>query len=151
MQQSILKLGKFTRRLITDEQGLVAIEFGAIASLLIIMLIGATDLGLAARHRSQMEGAVRAGIQEALLGGTEEAVETAVSESTDLPSDHESTVTATKTCYDADDAELDSCTDPQVAKGYMVIELEQEHKWLLGMPGLPNPMVLTIKNSVRVL
>jgi Flp pilus assembly pilin Flp len=117
MRQLILKLGKFTRRLIADEQGLIAIEFGAIASLLIIMLIGATDLGLAARHRSQMEGAVRAGIQEALLGGTEEAVETAVSESTDLPSDHESTVTATKTCYDADDAELDSCTDPQVAKG----------------------------------
>jgi Flp pilus assembly protein TadG len=151
MRQHKMKLTRFARRLIGDEQGLVAIEFGAIASLLIVMLIGATDLGLAARHRSQMEGAVRAGIQEALLGGTAESVETTVSEASDLPSTPASTVTATKICYDSSNVALDSCEDPGVAKGYMEITLEQEHKWLLGMPGLPNPMVLTIKNTVRVL
>jgi Flp pilus assembly protein TadG len=150
MRQLIVKLGNFTRRLIGDEQGLVAIEFGAVASLLILMLIGATDLGLAARHRSQMEGAVRAGIQEALLGGTDAAVESAVSESTDLPSSPEPTVSASEVCYDADDVKIDDCADPQVAKGYMEITLEQEHEWLLGMPGLPNPMMLKIKNSVRI-
>ena len=150
MRKLITKLGHFTRRLRANEDGLVAIEFGAVASLLIVMLIGATDLGLAARHRSQMEGAVRAGIQEALLGGAEGAVESAVSTSTDLPSNPEHTVSAVQVCYDAADVKLDSCTDPQVAKGYMEITLQQEHKWLLGMPGLPNPMMLTLTNSVRI-
>ena len=151
MRNLIGKLERFTKRLLANEDGLVAIEFGAVASLLILMLIGATDLGLAARHRSQMEGAVRAGIQEALLGGTADAVKAAVSASTDLPSNPAPAVTATKVCYDAADVKLDSCEDPQVAKGYMEITLEQDHKWLLGLPGLSNPISLKLKNSVRVL
>jgi len=151
MRQLITNFERFTRRLLINEDGVVAIEFGAVASLLILMLIGATDLGLAARHRSQMEGAVRAGIQEALLGGTEDAVKSAVSASTDLPSSPAPTVTATKVCYDTSDVKLDSCEDPQVAKGYMEITLQQDHKWLLGLPGFSNPITLKLKNSVRVL
>jgi Flp pilus assembly protein TadG len=151
MRQLITKFERLSRRLLINEDGVVAIEFGIVASMLVLMLIGATDLGLAARHRSQMEGAVRAGIQEALLGGTEEAVKNAVSASTDLPSNPAHTVSATQVCYDEADAKLDSCTDPLVAKGYMEITLEQEHKWLLGLPGFSNPMTLKITNSVRVL
>jgi Flp pilus assembly protein TadG len=139
-----------SRRLLHNEDGVVAIEFGLVASLLILMLIGATDLGLAARHRSQMEGAVRAGIQEALKGGTEEAVEAAVTASTDLPSSPEPTVSATRACYDDGGAKLDDCDSASVATIYMEILLEQEHKWLLGLPGLSNPATLKITNAVRI-
>jgi Flp pilus assembly protein TadG len=151
MRQLVIRFERLAQRLLINEDGVVAIEFGVVASMIILMLIGATDLGLAARHRSQMEGAVRAGIQEALLGGTEDAVESAVEQSTDLPSSPEPTVSAAKVCYDASDVKLDSCSDPLVAKGYMEVTLQQEHKWLLGFPGFSNPITLKITNSVRVL
>src|SRR6185503_5561915 len=114
MHKTRTALRSLAQRLIGNEDGVVAIEFGFVASFLILMLIGATDLGFAARHRSQMEGAVRAGIQEAMKGGTEEAVEAA-------------------------DVSM-----------YMEIVLEQEHKWILGMPGFSNPAILTVTNSVRI-
>jgi len=33
---------------------------------------------------------------------------------------------------------------------YMEIVLEQEHAWILGMPGFSNPFTLKVTNSVRV-
>ncbi len=150
MRRFFMKLEHFSRRLLVNEDGLVAIEFGAVASFLILMLIGATDLGLAARHRSQMEGAVRAGIQEALKGGTAEAVQAAVTAATDLPSDPAPTVTATKVCYDSSDVVVEDCDAANVAKIYMEIILQQDHKWLLGLPGVSNPSTLKLTNSVRV-
>ena len=148
MHKTRMAFRSLARRLAGNEDGLVAIEFGAVASFLIVMLIGATDLGFAARHRSQMEGAVRAGIQEAMKGGTEEAVEAAVTASTDLPSSPAPTISATKVCYDSNGDTAD-CEAANVVI-YMEIILEQEHKWILGMPGFSNPSILKVTNSVRV-
>jgi Flp pilus assembly protein TadG len=148
MRKCIKAFELLAKRLLINEEGVVAIEFGAVASLLILMVIGATDIGFAARHRSQMEGAVRSGIQEALKGGTEEAVESAVNASTDLPSSPAPTVTATKVCYDTNGDAAD-CDAPNVSI-YMEIILQQEHKWLLGLPGFSNPATLKVTNSVRV-
>jgi|SoiMetStandDraft_5_1073268.scaffolds.fasta_scaffold24364_3 Flp pilus assembly protein TadG len=149
MRKSRLVLQQLAKRLLANEDGVVAIEFGLVASFLILMLIGATDLGLAMSHRSQMEGAVRAGMQEALKGATEAAVEDAVRNSTDLPSSPAPTVSATKKCYD-DAAEEVDCDAPAVASIYMEITVQQDHNWLLGFPGFSNPATLTITNSVRV-
>jgi Flp pilus assembly protein TadG len=146
----LIALKRFSRRLLANEDGVAAIEFGAVASFLILMLIGATDLGLAAQHRSQMEGAVRAGIQEALKGGTEEAVEAAVTASTDLPSNPPATVSATKICYDDQGEAVEDCDAANVDSIYMEITLQQDHQWLLGMPGFSNPSTLKLTNSVRV-
>ena len=150
MQRPIFALERFSRRLLANEDGVVAIEFGAVASFLILMLVGATDLGLAAQHRSQMEGAVRAGIQEALKGGTEEAVEAAVTASTNLPSSPSATVSATKICYDDQGATVDDCGAGSVDSVYMEIILQQDHEWLLGLPGVANPSTLKLTNSVRI-
>jgi Flp pilus assembly protein TadG len=102
MHKTRLPLRSLVKRLVANEDGVVAIEFGVVASFLILMLIGATDLGFAARHRSQMEGAVRAGILEAMKGGTEEAMEAAVTASTDLPTNPAAAISVTKVCYDKD-------------------------------------------------
>lgn len=148
MHKTRLALRSFANRLIGNEDGVVAIEFGVVASFLILMLIGATDLGFAARHRSQMEGAVRAGIQQAMKGGTEEAIEAAVLASTDLPSGPVPTISVTKLCYDSDGESADC--EAAHATVYMEIVLQQEHKWILGMPGFSNPSTLKVTNSVRV-
>src|SRR5678816_516198 len=107
MHKTRMALRSLAKRLAGNEDGVVAIEFGVVASFLILMVIGATDLGFAARHRSQMEGAVRAGIQEAMKGGTEEAVENAVTASTDLPSSPAAVISVTKVCYDSDNEPAD--------------------------------------------
>src|SRR6185295_10334750 len=133
MRKLINAFELFAKRLGANEDGVVAIEFGFVASFLILMLIGATDLGFAARHRSQMEGAVRAGIQEAMKGGTEEAIEAAVAASTDLPASPTAAISVTKLCYDGD-GEAADCEASNVT-AYMEIILEQQHTWILGMPG----------------
>jgi Flp pilus assembly protein TadG len=148
MHKTRTALRSLAKRLAGNEDGVVAIEFGVVASFLILMVIGATDLGFAARHRSQMEGAVRAGIQEAMKGGTEEAVEAAVTASTDLPSTPAPVISATKVCYDSNGDSAD-CESANVTV-YMEIVLEQEHKWILGLPGFSNPSTLKVTNSVRV-
>jgi Flp pilus assembly protein TadG len=148
MHKTRMALRSLVQRLAGNDDGVVAIEFGVVASLLILMLIGATDLGFAARHLSQMEGAVRAGIQEAMKGGTEEAIEAAVTASTDLPTNPAATISVTKVCYDAD-GEAADCEAANVSI-YMEIVLEQQHAWILGMPGFSNPSTLKVTNSVRV-
>ena len=148
MHKTRMALRSLAKRLAGNEDGVVAIEFGVIATFLILMLIGATDLGFAARHRSQMEGAVRAGIQQAMKGGTEEAIESAVTASTDLPASPAATVSVTKLCYDSD-GEAADCEASNVT-AYMEIILEQQHTWILGMPGFSNPSTLKVVNSVRV-
>ena len=148
MHKTRMALRSLVKRLAGNEDGVVAIEFGVVASFLILMVIGATDLGFAARHRSQMEGAVRAGLQQAMKGGTEEAIEIAVTASTDLPASPAATISVTKVCYDSD-GEAADCEAANVTI-YMEIVLEQEHKWVLGMPGFSNPSTLKVTNSVRV-
>ena len=148
MHKTRMALRALVNRLIGNDDGVVAIEFGVVASFLIVMLIGATDLGFAARHRSQMEGAVRAGIQEAMKGGTAEAVEAAVMASTDLPSSPAPTISVSKFCYDAN-GDASDCEAANVTI-YMEIVLEQEHQWILGMPGFSNPATLQVTNSVRI-
>jgi Flp pilus assembly protein TadG len=148
MQKARLALRRLAKRLFSSEDGVVAIEFGLVASFLILMLIGATDLGFAARHRSQMEGAVRAGMQAAMKGGTEEAVKAAVSASTDLPSSPAPSVSVTKLCYDSGGEPAD-CEAANVTT-YMEIILQQDHKWIIGLPGLANPSTLKITNAVRI-
>jgi Flp pilus assembly protein TadG len=148
MRKLVATFERLAKRLLINEEGVVAIEFGIIASLLILMLLGATDLGFAARHRSQMESAVRAGIQKAIKGGSVDAVKSAVLEAADLPTDPEATVTANKVCYDSagDAADCDAAN----VSIYMEITLQQEHKWIIGLPFLANPSTLEVTNSVRV-
>jgi len=82
------------RGLQNDRRGVAAVEFGLAASLLFFMLVGAVDLGLAVRHGQQMEAALRAGLQRALLEGTnlqpfdnyENTVEAIVENAPGLPS-----------------------------------------------------------------
>jgi Flp pilus assembly protein TadG len=60
MARSSMTIRGIIARLFRDQKGVAAIEFGLVSSVLIILMVMATDLGLAMQHRSQMESAVRA-------------------------------------------------------------------------------------------
>lgn len=147
-------LRAFLVRLAGDQKGTAAIEFGAIGSLLFLMMVMGTDLGLAMRHKSQMEGAVRAGLQRALDGTSAlEDVQAAALAASDLPDSPAATATAERQCICADGTVVDcdgGTCGIQEKLEYVELELVQDHAWLFGIPGVPNPTSLTIKRSMRV-
>ena len=147
-------LPRFLARLVGDDEGVAAIEFGVVASVLIILMVMATDLGLAMQHRSQMEGAVRAGLQKALDStATLTVVEDYTLSSTDLPTDPEAEATAEQQCGCPDGTEVDCSTGTCGAspmRKYVELTLAQDHSWLFGFPGLPNPTTLTVTHTIRV-
>ncbi|MGH7947714.1 MAG: TadE/TadG family type IV pilus assembly protein [Candidatus Binataceae bacterium] len=133
---------------------MAAIEFGVVGSVLILLMVMATDLGLVMQHRSQMEGAVRAGLQKALdQSATLAAVEDYTLNSSDLPTSPAADATAEKQCGCPDGTEV-SCTTGNCGavamREYVALTLEQDHNWLLGFPGLPNPTTLSITRTLRV-
>ena len=154
MAQAMKRLRAFLVRLGRDQQGTAAIEFGAIGTLLLLMMVMGTDLGLAMRHKSQMEGAVRAGLQRALDNTSILSdVQTAALAASDLPASPAATATAERqcTCADGTVVDCDSGTCGELEKlEYVELELVQDHAWLFGIPGLPNPTTFTITRSMRV-
>jgi Flp pilus assembly protein TadG len=147
-------LRAFLARLADDQKGTAAIEFGIIGTLLLLMMVMGTDLGLAMRHKSQMEGAVRAGLQRALDGTSAlEDVQAAALAAADLPVSPAATATAARQCVCADGTVVDCDTGTCGALEkleYVELELVQDHAWLFGIPGVPNPTSFTIKRSMRV-
>ncbi len=147
-------IGRFLGRLARDEKGAAAIEFAAIATLLFMMMVTAVDLGLAMRHKSQLESATRAGLQRALDSASELAdVETAALAASDLPSSPAATATAERQCFCADGTVVDCAAGTcgaQEKVEYIELELAQDHAWLFGIPGLPNPMTFSVTRSMRV-
>lgn len=154
MRHGIKMMRDVIAKLIRDQQGVAAIEFGVISSVLIVLMVMATDLGLAMQHRSQMEAAVRAGLQKALdNSATLSDVENAALASADLPSSPAAEPTASRQCSCPDGTAV-SCTtgtcSPNHRQDFVELTLEQQHHWLLGFPGLSNPITLSITHSIRV-
>jgi Flp pilus assembly protein TadG len=154
MRYGTTTMRKMIARLIRDQRGVAAIEFGVISSVLIILMVMATDLGLAMQHRSQMEAAVRAGLQKALdNSATTQDVEDAALASADLPSNPAADPTAVRQCLCPDGTEV-SCTtgtcSPNHRQDFVELTLAQEHHWLLGFPGVSNPTTFSITHSIRV-
>lgn len=146
-------LRRFAVRLAKDEKGTAAIEFGAIATFLFFMMVMGADLGLAMRHKSQMEGAVRAGLQRALSSTELTDVESAALAAADLPDSPAATATAERQCFCADGTEIDCDTgtcNSQEKIEYVELELVQDHDWLFGIPGVADPTQFAITRSLRV-
>jgi Flp pilus assembly protein TadG len=150
------KLVRLAWRLIREDGGVAAIEFGFIAMILVVLLVGGTDLGLAMRHRSQLESAVRAGLQEAL---NEEAValedvEAAALAASGLPSSPAATASASRSCRCPDGTDVDCDTSNACGavarEQFVTLTLTQDHRWLLGVPWLDNPMTLSMTRTLQV-
>lgn len=150
------KLVQLPWRLIREDAGVVAIEFGIVAMVLVLLLVGGTDLGLAMRHRSQLESAVRAGLQKALneQNAAMEDVESAALAASDLPSSPAATASALLSCRCPDGMVVDCNTSNACGavprERFVTLTLTQDHKWLLGVPWLENPMTLSMTRTLQV-
>ncbi len=144
------------RSLRRARNGLAALEFALVAPVLLLMMTGAYDIGMAQWHRMQVTNAARAG---AAFAGTHEwnaaAITQSVTEATDYPS------------ITADPAPEKYCGCPNVTLGivatacggtcptggpvgtYVKVSARASYPFVLGYPGLPSPIVLTSTAIVR--
>jgi Flp pilus assembly pilin Flp len=60
---------RFLKRFATDERGVSAVEFALTVPVLLFSLLGVVDIGNVVYQRSDMESALRAGIQYFMNGG----------------------------------------------------------------------------------
>jgi Flp pilus assembly protein TadG len=94
MMVRVLRLVEWLR----DSRGTAAVEFGFIAPVAVVLLIGVVDLGLVANTMMQLRAAARAGAQYAVENPTDtDGIEQAVLNSGALPSGGV-TVTPAVTC-----------------------------------------------------
>jgi Flp pilus assembly protein TadG len=68
----------FIQRFLRDERGVSAVEFALTVPILLISLLGVVDIGTAVYKRSDMEAALRSGVQYFMNGGEEMATAEAV-------------------------------------------------------------------------
>jgi Flp pilus assembly pilin Flp len=67
----VAKTRTFSARLARDESGVSAIEFGLVVPMIAGSLLGLVELGTVVFERTDMHGAVRAGAQYIMDGGTD--------------------------------------------------------------------------------
>lgn len=57
-------------RFLKDQRGNIAVEFGLLAPVFALLLVGIVDYGLAAREKALMQSAARAGLQAVLTSSS---------------------------------------------------------------------------------
>lgn len=160
---------RMKRRLLKDRRGNVLIETAMVAGMLGLLAIGAIDFGMAYVRQSEIENAVRAGVQFGLarhptmgevIDGvvTTQKVRERVWEAANFltvdPGDPPLTVDFSCQCPDGTAV---ACTSTAVStlscsdrRTYLRISLTHEYDMLLGYPGIGRSLSLGAENSVRL-
>ncbi|PQA87889.1 TadE/TadG family type IV pilus assembly protein [Hyphococcus luteus] len=136
--------------------GVAAIEFALLAPLLVVLLIGVVEIGLAAYQDMEVQNAAEAGALYAVRNGFDpDGIETAMENATGL-----SGVTAGAAplsfcgCPGLDGVTVISCdfTCPggDAPGDYVKVEASFEHHTILPYPWVSSPVVLTGESTVRL-
>jgi Flp pilus assembly protein TadG len=148
--------------LLRDRRGVAAVEFALVCSLLLIMLGGITDFGLALRDKSRLANAVAQGVQYAYLHAS--SVTTGQIQSVVQGSSSLSGVTATVTgpaCYcitgttptlsSAACAPTPTCADGTAPGTYVVISATYPFSAILpGFSRMAGTTTITEAATVRI-
>jgi len=139
--------------------GAAAIEFALLGPLLLILLVGAVELGFAMYQAMQVYNAVEAGVVYAMSKGWDEAgISTAVVNGSTVPG-----LTATPApvqfcgCPEAGGIAEVACTDPlptcvdgDRAGQYIRISAALPHQTILPFPSLGLPPTMTARSIIRL-
>ncbi len=148
--------GAWQRHLRTAQTGVAAIEFAILAPLLVLLLIGVVEVGIASYEALQVQSAAEAGALYAAKNGWNLiGIEAAVLSATGA-----SGVTATPApqtfcgCPQANGISITSCsaTCPggDFPGQYVEVDAALTHQPILQFPGLPSPLVLKGKSVLRL-
>ena len=120
MSALLLPLHRFAR----DERGVSAVEFGLIAPILAVLVLGVAELGHVTYQRTDMHSAIRSGSQYVLNGGRDLDVarDIVVRSWSSMPEDGE--VEATRFCLCASSVHACNtpCSDDSVPEAYIQLQ-----------------------------
>ena len=133
-------------RLLRDRKGLAGIEFAIVAPVVVILIVGATDVGMLVYNRMDTTSSIQAGAQYFMAGGADaqQALATVRRSWTSMPADTELSIV--KTCYCAQVVNLCTvnCADGSLPTAYNIVSAKLTYSGVL----LENEYV--ISEAVRV-
>ncbi len=132
--------------------GNATVEFALLAPLLMLLVVGLADFGLAVHDRMRLASAVRAGLQYAIHHSANPAqIEQAVLGAVG-PLAASTTVSVAEGCEcpDGTAVECDDTCPAGRRRAFVHVRAEQAHAVLLPWPGIETPAVLRAAASVRI-
>lgn len=136
------------RAFAADRCGNVAVEFALVAPVFILLIVGLLDYGIAARERSALDAATRAGLQVLLA----DSDETAAAEATAALIAPDAEVSADVACICVDGAVVD-CASGTCAAGaprrFVTVTATLSHTLMFPWPGTADPMSLESTATAR--
>jgi|TARA_B100000315_G_scaffold47354_1_gene42132 Flp pilus assembly pilin Flp len=143
-------------RLVRENRGVAAVEMALITPILMLMLLGVIDFGMAINHKMSLVDAARAGAQVALLrkpvNGDFNFVRTAVLGT--FPNDGATrTINITETCRCDDDTGVacnGTCQAPGPIKKFISVSVQEDYTTLFSYPLVPNPIHLDETATLRI-
>ncbi len=132
----------------------IAVELALLAPVLLFMMVGVTDFGMAIYDRMQLTNAARSAVQFAIQNETNMADAAAIEEvarAAGRLEDAKITVTTTQFCECPDGAAV-ACDDTcgvGARREYISVTVEEQFDMLFSYPGLDNPMLLTSQVTMR--
>lgn len=144
-------LAAVCRRLKGGEGGAAVVEFALVAPLLVLMVLGLVDFGMAVLEKSRLSSAARAGAQVAMSSPTDTAaIRAAVLAATSAPSAGLTVaVTTACECSDGTAVACDGLCASGTARTYVTVSVQETFAMLLTYPGISSPYPLAAQAIVR--
>jgi len=149
------RLGGPSARYLRDRNGLGAVEFAVLATVLILMFVALADLGLGIYQNMQVDSAAQYGAQYALVNGyNSSAITSAVQGSTDL-----SPLTVTPSTFSGCPATngvsvqvggIVPCSDGSAPGTFVQVTVAHTYTTLIPYPGMPSSFSLSSQSTVRL-
>jgi Flp pilus assembly protein TadG len=139
-----------------DERGNAAIEFAIVLPMLMTMVVGTVDYGIAMTQQMEVQHAAQAGAEFAALHGFDSSqISNAVSNATAL-SGLSVSPAPTQACGCPSGSTIssvsctDTCTSGATAGTYVTVSAQATYTTILPYPGIPNSFTLTGQSVVRI-
>jgi hypothetical protein len=130
-----------------DELGVAAIEFAMVTTVLLIILMGLLDYGIAVINKMELESSTRSGAQYALLDSSSTAVIVSTVENSLTLPEADTSVTVTEFCECSDGIAIscdDTCGTGNV-RHFMTITASYNYTPFF----LPGPFVISGESVIR--
>ncbi len=140
-------------RLRQCDAGMSAVEFALTAPLLVLMLLGMADMGLATNEKMRLVSAARAGAQSGYGNSANTAAITqAVTGASGLNGGAVNVAVATS-CGCADGSTVacgGTCAGGGSSRTYVTVTVTESYALLLSYPGFASPVTLSASATLRV-
>lgn len=141
------------RRLADDTRGVTAVEFALALPILLLFVLGLSEMGLAVNEKMRLQSAARSGAQFALAAPTDTAgIIGAVEQASGLvAADIQVAVTTFCGCADGTDVACDSqCSDLSTRRTYVGVSVTETYPLTLSFPGMAQNLTLSGSAILRV-